>query len=382
MANAQRIWISLLLAIVTFIILTNPINAISITPSKIVIDYEPGVEKQFSFDVGRADSIEIYLKDELAPYAAILDSAPKSGPRTFSVTLTPPAGLSPGRHALIVGAIEAAPVGMTVGGRAAVQAPIYVEVPYPGVYIEASLSSQTINVGEIEPFVVTVTNKGTDSISQVYVKLKVFDSDNNTVAELSSDSKPLEGVSSVDFNLNWDSTGAKAGPYSAAATVFYDGGAAEAKANFKIGSLLVLIKRTTDKFEAGAITPFFIEVESGWNAPIQGMYGELKFADKSFKTPAFDLAAWKTINITGYADASGIPEGEYDARFIVYYADKTTEKTSKITLGTGAGVAKPAVTEKPSLVSGATMTTALLVMLTGVFVAALVTLIIIARRKK
>ena len=357
-------------------------NAVSISPSTIVIGYEPNVENRFEFDIGRAEYIETYLAGELAPYATIIDTAPLGSDRKITVSLTLPEGLSPGRHRLLVGARQSAPEGVMIGGRAAIQAPIYVDVPYPGVYIEAAIDAPNINVGEKEKFTVSVSNKGTDSVSAVSVQLKVIDSDNNTAAEFASGEKPLGGISTITFDFGWDSSQAKAGPYKVVADVFYDGNTKTVEGKFKIGSLDVQIKEYTKEFPANAISPFIIEVESGWNEEIQGIYGEILVADKSFRTPTFNLKPWQQLKLNGYLDSNGMAEGEYDAKFIVYYADKTAEKSDKLSISQNANAIT--VKESPSEVSGgegSLLTTILLIILAAVFVVAIITLVIIVKQR-
>jgi hypothetical protein len=381
MALKNKVGFILFLIVLSLLAVTG-VNAVSISPSKIIIGYEPNVENRFDFDIGRADYIETYLADELAPYATIIDPSPNGGPRKITVSLTLPEGLSPGRHRLLVGARQSAPEGTMIGGRAAVQSPIDVDVPYPGIYIEASVSAPNINVGEKEKFTVSVSNKGTDSISAVSVKLKVIDSNNNTIAELASGEKPLAGVSAINFDFDWDSSQAKAGPYRVVADVLYDGNVKTVEGKFKIGSLDVQIKEYTKEFPANAISPFVIEVESGWNEEIKGIYGEILVANRSFRTPTFNLKPWQQLKLNGYLDSNGIAEGEYDARFIVYYADKTAEKSDRLSISQGANAIK--VKESPSEVSGgrgSLLTTLTLIALGAVFVVALIALVIIIKQR-
>ena len=354
--------------------------AVGISSSTKFAAYAPGEEQQFTYYLVNAPLIEAYLTEELAPYARIVDAEPNGGARTITVLLTIPEGLSPGRHRLIVGARESAPEGVMVGGRAAIQVPLYVDVPYPGVYLEASLAAYDINVGEKEKFSVAVSNKGKDAASRVSVKVEVFDSANNRIAELAGAEKSLAGLGSANFELEWDSSGATAGNYRAVATITYDGNELATEAKFRIGSLDVKIRDYTRELGANAINPFFIEIESNWNEEITGIYGELIVAGKSFKTPAFDLNPWQTVNLTGYADTRGIAEGEYDATFIVYYAGKSAEQAGKILIAKGAGT-EPAQETPGKLGTGLTATAIAAIMLGVVFIAALVVLVLVAKQK-
>ncbi len=355
--------------------------AVGIIASTKFAVYAPGEEQQFEYSLANAPLIEAYLADELAAYARIVDPEPNGGERSITVLLTIPEGLSPGRHRLIVGARESAPEGAMVGGRAAIQAPLYVDVPYPGVYLEASLAAYDINVGEKEKFSVAVSNKGKDAVSQISVKIEVFDFANNKVAELASAEKSLAGLESASFELEWDSSGATAGNYRAVAAITYDGNELAREAKFKIGSLDVKIKDYTREFGANTITPFFIEIESNWNEEITGAYGELVVAGKSFKTPAFDLKPWQIANLTGYVDSRGIAEGEYDATFIVYYAGKSAEQAGKILIAKGAGAAEPAQETPGKVGAGLTATAIAAIMLGLVFIAALVVFVLVAKQR-
>jgi hypothetical protein len=378
----------IILVLCILVILSTGATAILISPSNIHLSYEPGKQHEFSISVSETDYLEAYIDGELAPYAELISPVQGKAPMNIIVKFTQPEGLLPGRHKLFVGAIEALPqtqeIQVGIRARASVQAVIYVDVPYPGVYIEATIKAQDINIGEKEKFVVSVANKGLEAVSRVSARVKVLDIDNNTVAELaSSEEKPLGNLSSTDFEFEWDSAAAGANPgiYRAVANVNYDGSIVTTKeAKFKIGSLSVGITDYTKEFEAGTISPFFIEIESGWNEMLQGVYGELIVGGKSFKTLTSDLNPWQRMKLNGYLDSNGIAEGGYDAKFIVHYAGKTTEKSDKLLITKGVGPARemPAGTGK-TLTAG----TITMIVLGVVLVAAIVLLVLVylANRK-
>jgi len=93
-----------------------------------------------------------------------------------------------------------------------------------------------------------------------------------------------------------------------------------------------IINHTT-QVEAGTITPFVILVKSGWNDPIENVYGEL-YVNKTLmmKTPTTILAPWEEKDLPGYFDAVGWEPGQYDSTVIVHFGDNTTIKISQLTV--------------------------------------------------
>lgn len=345
--------------------------AVGITPAKIVLEYRP-IEYSLDFSVLNADAIDTYVAGDLAQYAEIIDPAPGTGPRQFRVILRLPENLEPpGKRVLFVGAIEHAPEGATVGGRAAIQAPVYVFVPYPGIYLEPELIAPSVNENEPVNMTLSIVNRGRDPVPVLNAHVLVIDDvTNKTLATLTADPVRIEGNRGKDIRFDWDSRGNRPGPYRAKAVMRYDDQIIEREAGFRIGTQIVRIINFTQEILAGSINPFEVTVKSEWNSPFGSVYADITIKDQTFKTPYVSLAPWQLGTLVGYWDATAVTPGTYDADIVLHYGDLTARVNGPVKV-----VTKTAEESPQSFGSGwIRMTLALLV--------AVAALIFFVRRRK
>jgi hypothetical protein len=319
------------------------VGAISMSPAKIELAFEPNKEYHLGFSTSGAETITTYLKGDLAPYAELIDAAQGTGPRGFDVLLRIPADISPpGRRTLLVGAIENPPEGSTVGARAAIQAPVYIYVPYPGVYLETRFFAPTVNVDEPVNFTVMVTNRGRDGTTISTAIVIVDEATNKTVAFLDAPVTTIEGSEEKYVLLGWDTHGQKPGPYRAEMTLTYEGKTLKNVESFRIGTQFVRILEFTHEASVGVINPFEIKVQSEWNTPFSGVYADVNINGTTFKTPSQSLGPWAATTLIGYWDATKLVAGTYPAEVTIYYGDTYSRLTGNVLLK------EPTVIEAPS----------------------------------
>ncbi|MEK6848948.1 MAG: hypothetical protein AABY01_00060 [Nanoarchaeota archaeon] len=297
-------------------------SAIGISPAIINLDYEPNHEYTLDFLTSGADIITTYVRGDLAPYAELIDPAQGTGARSFQVILRIPADLDPpGKRTLLVGAIEEPPDGAMVGGRAAIQAPVTLYVPYPGVYLETAFNAPTVNVNEPLPFTIHITNRGRDAVAHLTQSVTVIDADTNeTVAFLEATPTTLAGINTeLRTALVWNTTGRHAGTYFAEALIGYDGQSLKRTADFRIGNQFVRIINFTREATARTINPFEIKIQSEWNSQFDDIYGEVTLNGTTFKTSPVSLEPWKQVSLLGYWDASQLEPGIYNAHVLIKY---------------------------------------------------------------
>jgi hypothetical protein len=322
--------VRLIILICALVLILPNAYAIGITPSKITMGFQPNSIHTFKFTALYAPRIDLYTRGDLAEYAEIIDPNPNGGPREFQVVLKLPGELEPGRRTLLVGVIEHAPEGATIGGRAAYQAPIYVEVPYPGVFIKSNLLAPNVNVGEPVDFVVKLENKGYDIVQSLNIKIDVSDALGNHLETITHPTTQIGGVSERQYDLQWKALGMPAGAYVAKATIDYDGEIIELERNFNIGTQVIDIINFTKTAQAGKINPFEVLITSGWNSPFDNVYGQIDINDKKFKTPGISLGPWRNGTLLGYWDATSIEAGTYDVEVVVHYGESISRSTGII----------------------------------------------------
>ena len=314
-----------------FFLLACPfVLGVSIQPAKYSIDFEPNLERDFGFYICGAAKIEPYIDGDLVQYATIIDNEPNGGCREIIVRIKLPSEIEkPGKNILLAGARELIEVGGSVGGRAAIQAPIVIFVPYPGLYVEWDFVAPNVNEGESVHFTVGVSNLGTNDIQSARAMIDVYD-DYSRIKSLNTDEKSIPSKTSAEFPLDMETIGMKAGSYRVVTTLYYDEKSDLKEKSFNIGTLYVAINNYTKVLEQGKINKIGIEIESKWNNYLQDVYSEVTINGVKVKTPNYNLNAWETKEISAYYDTAGMDLGEYDAQITLYYGGKTTIEEGKV----------------------------------------------------
>ena len=151
--------------------------ALGISPAMLEVNFEPNLVETYEFTVF-GDNIEPYVKYdtvELNNTITITDLR-KAGDRYyFKVTLKLPAKIEqPGTHTILVGAKEISGSNDMLSARINVQTPIYVNVPYPGKYLEINLDAPDIKINDIVNFVIHCSNLGEEPAT-VKGKIEIYD---------------------------------------------------------------------------------------------------------------------------------------------------------------------------------------------------------------
>jgi len=368
----------ILLAIIAAI-LSNTALAVSIMPAKQTINFQPNSVHYFDFTIGGAERIESYITGDLQEYAELIDRNQKGPGRTITVKLRFPETLPSGEHRILVGAQQyVESQSSTIGGLARIQSPIYVIVPYPGVFLEAGLSTGNINEGETAKISATVENKGTPRADDVQVKTEIITPD-NTIAQVMSKRGPVEGESSTRFDFEWNSAGYAPGPYKARATITYKDKTITKETAFTIGTLSVIVNSHTKDLKAGTINPFDIELESKWNREIKNVFAEVKLENEMAKTPTVSLAPLGRQKVTAYLDTAGMNLGEHGVTITINYEGRTSVERGTVTISEGAVEERPSGTKMNS--TSPLITILLLITILAILAVAAILFVEYRRRK-
>ncbi len=336
----KRCYLFLLNIFFILLIVINLIEIISglgISPAIIEDDFKPGLERTFEYSVFGGNpnfELEVYAAGELAEYVKLDKDTLSAGGGKFLVTIKLPEYIEkPGKNRIYIGAREKFDeelAGGTVGTSVTIQAVIVIYVPYPGKYLEISLKSNNVNVGEPVNFELNIISRGDEDVNMT-PQIEITSS-NKTIENLYFRNRELKSQESITLKKALDTTNYNPGTYNAIAIVDY-GKIASAESSFKIGDLFINIVNYTRQIFIGEIKRFDIEIESGWNDNIDGVYAEVfifngseRFID--FKTSSTSLTPWERKTITGFFDTSNFLEGFYDANITLIYYGKDIGKTS------------------------------------------------------
>jgi len=330
------------LAFSFFIFSINFSSALSVSPAKIELNFEPDYNNVFDYTIKNTLSektYSLYVSGDLSEYL-ILDKKEISSPGgTFKATLNLPASIDkPGKHTIIVGVkeeVDEEVLGTTIGTAIAIQVIINVYVPYPGKYLETYIKSENVNKGESVDFELGIINRGKQEVSFT-PKIDIFpEQSNESIETLFLNQRVLPINQELNLHKLLDTSSYNPGKYKAVSVIDY-GVLAKDETFFKIGDLFINVLNHTKKvFIQDKSSKFEIEIESGWNDKIDGVHGEVFFMNNSNKivssieTSSTSLNSWESKTITGFfEDTLNFTEGVYDANITLIYYGKETGKTS------------------------------------------------------
>ena len=326
--------------IVSVLVLINPTYAVGISfPSNNELDFKPGLEKTFNFAVSASRmDVELFVLGYLSEYVTLSKTIIKSEntDRSFKVIVKLPEKIEiPGHHKVWITAkevIDNSKISGNVGTSCDAMVYILIHILNPGKYVEMSLSAPNINLNEPVNFAVNVKSFGEEDISSIKAAIDVYSPDNEKLATIYTDEKPLKSNTEETLHAQLSTIGYHAGTYSAVAILNYDGETKEDKKSFRIGELKIKIINYTKEFEKDKINKLDIEIESDWGNKIENVYGKIKINESIIQTPNIELLPWEKKIITTYWDTTNIQAGFYDAEITIYYEDKTTTETGMVSV--------------------------------------------------
>ena len=317
------------------------VSALGIIPAIVEEEFSPGLEKTIIYNVMEKDSnkeIKIYAEGELAQYVSF-DKQKLIGGGEFSATLKLPEEIKKfGRQRIFIVAEEVIEqdeeVVSTVGTSVTIKGIIDINIPYPGKYLEISLKSNDVNVGEPVNFELEIVSWGKEDVIAA-PKIEIFSLPEQKLIEtLQFKEREIKSRETIKLGKTLDTADYNAGNYRAIATINYGGDEpAKAESDFRIGELVIDIIDYTKQIIIKDFQSFNIEIESKWNDKIDGVYAEVFIFDESkiladFKTSSAELIPWERKNITGFFDTNNFEEGFYDANITLFYYGKDVGKSA------------------------------------------------------
>ncbi|MFW6311960.1 MAG: hypothetical protein ACOC1K_06975 [Nanoarchaeota archaeon] len=345
-----------LFCIIMFFVVVNLscVFAIGITPGRTTINFKPGLSKDVSFSILNSEhkemSVVFAIRGNMSEYISMdkntVDFSSSEKSKSFSYKVNLPEDYNefggPGTHKAEVVALEI-PKNMpkdlegspSLIATVAVITQVHIEVPYPNKYAEASVD--VISSPDEVVFVIPVNNKGKLDIVDSYAEIEIYDSMNEQVASLKTDSKEIPALKRKDLSTKWDASNINPGEYFAKVTVFYDDEVINLEREFEVGQkALEVIEINIDNFRLGEIAKFEALVENKWSEDIENAYLNIIVYNNEeevmtdFKSPTYNIPALSREKMISYWDTAGVHEGVYDGKLTLRYGDKVDERNIQL----------------------------------------------------
>lgn len=326
-------------------------KAIGLTPGRTTVDFEPNLERNVTFTIVNNEhktfNALVYVEGDLKDYVTIgknlIEFKETDNSKDFEYKVRLPESIDkPGDHWAKIVVMEMPPgmdaqklEGQFVIATTAVIHQLRVKVPYPGKYADLELV-----INEAEPngtvnFFVKIFNLGTENIYKAFATVDILGPTNEKVATVESEEIAVESKKLGELAIPWQAN-VNPGVYHAVVTVNYDGKVGTAEKNFGVGSLrMELLDVKVRNFVLGGIAKFEISIENKWNQKVPNVYAEMIINSQkgdqvaSFKSASADVEPLQRSALYAYWDTAGVDKGTYDAKLILHYADKTSEKLLK-----------------------------------------------------
>lgn len=342
--------LALLLAAAVFVSLSaGNADAIGVTPGRTTVDFEPNMERAVTFTIINNEhknfNAYIYAEDELKDIITseknIIEFRETDDSKTFTYKFRLPEKFEkPGDHWAKIIIMEMQPdtenrEGQVVLATTAVAHQLRVKVPYPGNYADIDLIVNDAEPDAEAGFFIKIFNIGTENIKKAYATIDIMGATNEKIATIESEEIQVESKKTGEINLAWKAE-VNPGMYHAVATVNYDGNVAKAEKNFAVGAMRIdVLDVKVRNFVLGGIAKFEINTENKWNQKISDVFAEMSVNDRngdqvaSFKSSSTDVGALQRSTLYAYWDTEGVAKGAYDAKLILHYGGKTSERLLK-----------------------------------------------------
>jgi hypothetical protein len=333
------------IALIFIILLISNVNALGVTPGRTTVNYVAGLEKEIEFSVLNNEhkdmQILIMVQGELNQSielkSGIYGFKSSEESKSFKYKFKTPAGIekSPGLHSaeiIILEVPKANDKGTYVGATVAVISQLYLQVPYPGKYVEADLNILDAESNSTATFIVPVMNRGKVGVGEVRALIDIYNNMNEKVGSIETDYFPLGPGARTELTGKWN-VGVASGSYLAKVSLFYDGETKNFERQFGVGIQMLSIESIlVNNFKLGEIAKLQILVENRWNQELKSVSSNLIVYNKDSQIMADVRSANENVpalskkELIAYWDTVGVQEGDYSGKLMVKYGEKSSDR--------------------------------------------------------
>ena len=338
----KKILFVLILLIISLLNLSES-QSIGITPGRKTVDFAPNYETTVSFSIINNEKkdmkVLLYVDGEMNNSVILnvnsteFKSSEDSKSFTYKVKL-PNKIDNPGIHEARITAREV-PInsGTVIGAAPTVISQLYVMVPYPGKYAKVGINVKDTQGDKPVKFFISIDNLGLDDIRSAKAIIDIYDSSNNKITSVNTNTISLKSKERGDIIAEWNLDKIGPGAYYAKATVTYDNEVAETDIVFSVGEVLVdILSIDVNDFKLGGIAKFSISIENKGGADLSNVYTEVYLNDLTgkevarFKSASENIIKNKSKNtLSAFWDTNGFKEGTYTGIIKLYFNDQSTE---------------------------------------------------------
>jgi len=335
----------LFLILVISLLVLPSVLSLGITPGRTTIEYVSGLEKEVDFSVLNNEHKEMQvflmvqgeLNDSITLFDGMVEFMPSEESKSFKYKykLSDSISLKPGPHIAEIVALEvpkASDTGTYVGATVAVVSQIYVQVPYPGKFVEADLNVLDAENNGTATFIVPIINRGKLGIGDARAIIDIYTALNEKVGTIDTDYMPISPGERTELTAKWN-VNVPSGNYLAKVTVFYDGESINFEKQFSVGSQMLSIESIlVNNFQLGEIAKLQILVENKFNQDLENVFANLLVYNDENQAMADVRSAAETVSalskkeLVAYWDTVGVKEGEYSGKLMVKYGEKSADK--------------------------------------------------------
>jgi len=284
-------------------------------------------------------NVILYASGDLSEYLKlnqqILTLEPNQKNKKVTYTLELPDDLKPGRHEIkvhISQAFSESDSNNNVKTLNSITALIFIDVPYPGKFVDGRLNINTGDSARATTFTVSLFSKGDEKINNINGNIIIKGPTNEEIVRLDTNTISLPAKDSSKITASWDDV-ANSGLYYAEAVINYDGEQFILRDTFYVGNKNLKISDLIfENFKLGGLAKVDVLINSFWNKDIDAVHAEIDVIDsknvivESFQTLTEIIPALSSKKLTGYLETKNIQIGDYDFNIKLYYDDKESER--------------------------------------------------------
>lgn len=308
-----------------------------VSPAWYDVNFEPGLQKEYFFTFYSDNpslNLEVYKTGDLSEYVSFTPETLEGGGGQVKVMVALPQNIEkPGQNQILIGTRQIEDESGGVGFTASVLGAIRVHVPYPGKYLESLFTVTDSNSGEPARYHFELFSRGDESVT-VTSRIDVYNSEEAFVTSFEAGTHTIAAGESKKLIGDFGTSELGPGNYRAVLVSVYEGGEVTSGDFFKLGELNVGIVNYTSVLASDSINPFFVEVESFWNDPIDTIYADLRILEtnQTSRMPSTSLAPWSKQRLEHFIDTSGIEQESITLEITLHFDDEVNQKVVEIPL--------------------------------------------------
>ena len=319
----------LLIFLAAFLVSSNIVFAIGVTPSSASLNYTPNAPAAGSFTIINNENVTMNIAltkgGDMAEYASIPTDIYQFAPeerKDFSYRITFPSEATPGTHVLKIGARQISEQTEGIGSAVAVDMLVSISVPYPPKYILTNLFvSDDVNASR-RSMNITVTSLGSEDVDANGI-LTVKDYSGKIVYSKYFDEATYKSGTNTVLEEWLDASNFTIGGYTANVKFEYNGEETSMERQFSIGSPEIVIYGIKKGFmKQDQLTNITLLLHNNYGGNVTNAMVRLYMKDKILEVGPFSLGAFENKSVGIRVNTTYFKYGLYKSKIELSYSDK------------------------------------------------------------